>query len=115
MTLIACSCTARKIAYISLYYCKTAAFTIRSLFTLNRKNVIKISISECQSRNWEVIRNKGSSHRNVNVLRLTAVIRTENGVTVALIHMKMISRVSSLKSCCEFPTEGRLSVSRGCS
>ena len=43
MTLIACSCTARKIAYISLYYCKTAAFTIRSLFTLNRKNVIKIS------------------------------------------------------------------------
>ena len=57
-----------------------------------------------------MIRNKGSSHRNVNVLRLTEVIGTENGVTVALIHMKMISRVSSLKSCCEFPTEGRLSV-----
>ena len=106
MTLIACSCTARKIAYISLYYCKTAAFTIRSFFTLNRKNVIKISRSGCQSRNWEVIRNKGSSHRNVNVLRLTVVIRTENGVTVALIHMKMISRVSSLKSCCEFRKGG---------
>jgi len=26
-----------------------------------------------------VIRNKGSSHRNVNELRLTAVIRAENG------------------------------------
>ena len=53
-----------------------------------------------------MIRNKGSSHRNVNVLRLTAVMRTENGVTVALIHMKMISRVSSLNHVANFRLKG---------